>query len=300
MKVTLRLKGTDEGEANIEFCLFEGGSVTDNLILERVSVGPRSIAYMDFDPSSPLGPVLEVDLDGDGVVDLYLTAKQGNTPLGAGVSITLADGRVVVTFSGVHSAGNTVCQSVESLEGVDPALRAVTPFYWLSTSALFSGSASVMIQYDKDDVPIGRESDLRLYRISGEDAIEDITQQLDQAANTVTGQTDGFSYFVVGYMNASPETSGPVVCGPNPVRDTGAAFFYTLPYGTSTAKLMIFSVSGRLVFETPLDQDSSRFPTAGTWNPVDNAGVPLANGPYVYVLIADGKVIGQGKMVILR
>jgi len=172
--------------------------------------------------------------------------------------------------------------------------------HWLTTSARFSGPASITIQYDETDVPAGRESDLRLYKITAEEIIEDITQQLDQAANTVTGQTDGFSYFVVGYMDASPEMSGPVICGPNPVRDTGAAFFYTLPERTSTANLMIFSATGRLVFETPLDEDSSRFPSAGTWNPVDRDGVPLANGPYVYVLVADGKLIGRGKMVIQR
>jgi len=397
VKVTLRLRGTDEGEANIELNLFEGGTVTDNQILERVSVGPRTIANMDYNASSLLSPVLEVDFDGDGVVDSYLTAKRGNTPLGVDVSVTLADGRVVVTFKGVHSAGNTVCQSVESLEGIDPALKPVTTFYWLSTSALFSGSASITIQYDEANVPTGRESDLKLYRITGEETIEDITQQLDQAANTVTGQTDSFSYFVIGYMSASPETSilspttgdtvtgqscridwqatdpdnqasslsidlfystnggstwtsissdeandgvyhwnisalrggeywlkvvatdpeegtseaiagpftisvfeGNIIVGPNPVTNTGAVFFYALPEGTSTAKLMILSLSGRLLFETVLDVDSTRFPSAGTWNPVDQDGIPLANGPYIYVLIANGKVIGQGKMVIQR
>ena len=93
---------------------------------------------------------------------------------------------------------------------------------------------------------------------------------------------------------------GQIIVAPNPVTSAGAVFFYTLPEGTSTAKLMIFSVSGRLVFETSLDVGSTRFPSAGTWSPVDNDGVALANGPYVYVLIANGKVIGRGKMVIQR
>lgn len=88
--------------------------------------------------------------------------------------------------------------------------------------------------------------------------------------------------------------------GPNPVTNTGTAFFYTLPEETSTAKLMIFNVAGKPLFETSLDVGSTRFPSAGTWNPVDKDGIPLANGPYVYVLIADGKVIGQGKIVIQR
>ena len=89
--------------------------------------------------------------------------------------------------------------------------------------------------------------------------------------------------------------------GPNPVPDTGTAFFYSLPVGTSTAKLMVFSAtSGRLLFETSIDVNQTRFPATGTWDPVDNDGVNLANGPYLYVLIANGQLIGQGKMVIQR
>ena len=90
-----------------------------------------------------------------------------------------------------------------------------------------------------------------------------------------------------------------VIIGPNPVSNTGTAFFYSLPVGTSTAKLMIFSAtSSRLLFETSIDVNQTRFPTSGTWDPVDNDGVKLANGPYIYVLIANGQLIGQGKMVI--
>jgi len=88
--------------------------------------------------------------------------------------------------------------------------------------------------------------------------------------------------------------------GPNPVSSEGCVFWLDLPEGVTQAELMIFNVTGRLLFETPLDVNSTRFPTTGTWNPVDNNGVELANGPYVYVLITDGKVIGQGKMVIQR
>jgi len=88
--------------------------------------------------------------------------------------------------------------------------------------------------------------------------------------------------------------------GPNPVPAEGCVFWLDLPEGASQAKIMLFNITGRPVFETELDPDAIRFPSSGTWNPVDQNGVPLANGPYVYVLIADGKVIGRGKMVIQR
>jgi len=88
--------------------------------------------------------------------------------------------------------------------------------------------------------------------------------------------------------------------GPNPIPSGGCVFWFSIPDYSASASLKIFNIAGRLLFETPLDVSSTRFPDAGTWNPVDQDGVPLANGPYVYVLIADGKVIGQGKMVIQR
>ena len=88
--------------------------------------------------------------------------------------------------------------------------------------------------------------------------------------------------------------------GPNPVTGEGCIFWFNLPYGTQSAKILIYNVSGSLVAELPLDPTSSRYPATGRWNPVDKNGIPLANGPYIYVLIVDGKVIGQGKMVIQR
>jgi len=117
-----------------------------------------------------------------------------------------------------------------------------------------------------------------------------VTDPLDDSTEVISDP------FVIATV---PETTG-VIITPNPVDSAGAVFLYTLPESTATAKLLIFDAAGRLLFETPLDVSATRFPSAGTWNPVDQNGVPLANGPYIYVLVADGKVIGQGKMVIQR
>ena len=93
---------------------------------------------------------------------------------------------------------------------------------------------------------------------------------------------------------------GYISLGPNLISSNGGIFWLELPQDTVGASLKVFSISGRLVFETPIESGTTRFPSSGTWNPVDQDGTPLANGPYIYVLIADGKVIGQGKMVIQR
>lgn len=93
---------------------------------------------------------------------------------------------------------------------------------------------------------------------------------------------------------------GTITVGPNPVGRDGCAFFYIVPEGTRQAVILIFDVSGRKVAELSIDPTGRRHPATGRWEAVDQGGVPLANGPYVYVLVADGRVIGQGKMVIQR
>ena len=92
----------------------------------------------------------------------------------------------------------------------------------------------------------------------------------------------------------------PIVVAPNPVRNGGAAFFYIVPPGATEATIMVFNVSGRLLFETSIDTDANRFPAAGQWDPVDGFGVKLANGPYLCTLVVDGATIGWAKMVIQR
>lgn len=94
--------------------------------------------------------------------------------------------------------------------------------------------------------------------------------------------------------------AGEIMCGPNPVDGSGTAFFYSLPMGIANSGIKVFNITGQLVFETAIDPDFSCFPATGRWMPVDLGGIPLANGPYVYVLFADGRVIAQGKMVIQR
>jgi len=144
--------------------------------------------------------------------------------------------------------------------------------YAIDWSALARGEEGVTVQIDNDG--------------------DGVFEQIGKADDELTAdEVESFGVVPAGKV---------VNNGPNPVPDTGTTFFYALPTGATTAKLMIFNVAGRLLFETPLDVNSTRFPSAGTWNPVDQEGVPLANGPYIYVLIADGKVIGQGKMVIQR
>ena len=135
---------------------------------------------------------------------------------------------------------------------------------------------------------------------------EGVTLEIDQDGDGVfertiqAGSELSGEDIVDGDSDEHPSVSVSVRNGPNPVPNSGTAFFYALPTGTTTATLMLFNAQGLPVFATSLEPYSSRYPEAGTWLPVDQDGMPLANGPYVYVLIADGEVLGRGRMVIQR
>jgi len=229
------------------------------------------------------------------------------TPIGQGIQESFPDGMGSITFNNVTNTGYTNIVETDTAGHETGNIQVQDRAYTIDTTATFSGNATITIHYDDSGLTSSQEKNLKMYKVVDTpwwkwwgDRI-DITQSVDTTANVITGRTDSFSAFLLGYETGTIPLDNPINHGPNPVPDTGTAFFYSLPVGTSTAKLMVLSAtSGRLLFETSIDVDETRFPATGTWDPVDSDGVKLANGPYLYVLIANGELIGQGKMVIQR
>jgi squalene-hopene/tetraprenyl-beta-curcumene cyclase len=131
--------------------------------------------------------------------------------------------------------------------------------------------------------------------------INDVTYYYVVTAVSSAGDETAYSREV----HATPSVGAPgetaqIICGPNPVRGSGVTFYYRLPEGAAEAEIVILDLSGRLVFRAAIDFAGSRYPGSGTWDPVNFDGAPLGNGAYVFVLVADGKVVGRGKMVIQR
>ena len=103
-----------------------------------------------------------------------------------------------------------------------------------------------------------------------------------------------------GRFQIASEGFTELTVAPNPVSEGEVAFFYSVPSNTSEALLRVFSISGRELFLTEIDPLDYRWPSSGFWSPVDEYGVPLANGPYLCVVVADERLISQAKMVIQR
>ena len=70
-----------------------------------------------------------------------------------------------------------------------------------------------------------------------------------------------------------------VICYPNPAKDH-VTFRYYLPRGTKRAELLVFDLTGALVFSHELDLGKIEF----TWDLRDSLGNPLPNGLYFFFI----------------
>ena len=137
---------------------------------------------------------------------------------------------------------------------------------------------------------------------------EEIAEKLRQTAvrDNLTGRVPG-KIWGFGKLNAERGVSliglglpgigerPEVKAGSNPASQR-LLFTYTVPPGTAEARLIVFNVVGKPVFSAKLDPLGDRF----AWNLVNDAGEPLANGLYIYVIIADGVRSKIHRLVIRR
>lgn len=86
-----------------------------------------------------------------------------------------------------------------------------------------------------------------------------------------------------------------VKAGSNPASER-VLFTYVVPPETREARLVVFSVVGQPVFTAQLDPHGERF----TWDLKSSEGKPLANGLYIYLVIADGVRSAIHRLVIRR
>ena len=106
-------------------------------------------------------------------------------------------------------------------------------------------------------------------------------------------------------ISSKYEVLGTPMSYPNPFKPGVdlATIKYTLTLPTNI-KLPIYNSAGKLVrtliFSGGVDEGGLGGPNEVPWDGIDNFGNPVANGPYLYFIISDGKVIGKGEMAAFK
>jgi len=95
-----------------------------------------------------------------------------------------------------------------------------------------------------------------------------------------------------------PAEERPEVKVTNPASEV-ALFLYTLPEGVATAELAVYDALGRIVYGVRLSPTEGRYGEYA-WRLTDSEGKPLANGLYVFTIVADGTKSAIHRLVIRR
>ena len=220
-------------------------------------------------------------------------------------SIALGQARVGrVVFTAMEGA---VTQFAGNLQAVPAGLKATSGNETVSlTWTPFSELGFSLVGYNvyRSTTPGGgytkitsSPTDLPSYRDAG--VPNDVTYYYVVSAVSSVGSETPYSLEASATPSLGlPGQNAKIVCGPNPVGDGGVVFYYKLREDSTEAEILILDISGQLVFRDSIDLSSKRYPASGTWDPTSLDGTALGNGAYVFVLVADGKAVAQGKMVI--
>ncbi|NNJ12793.1 HYR domain-containing protein [Chloroflexales bacterium ZM16-3] len=219
------------------------GPLQDNLgpTLTRVP-GVGSPAIDAGNPSvCALDPVSNLDQRGLGRPDGMCSigaVEPHNTPVGTNVVVQPIDPAmrarpVRITYPRVIVQGSSGASSSSSFNYVAPPpdqniLRAL---YHISTSATYSGTIGICINYS--DIVVTDQSRLRLLHFTN-GAWEDVTTNVDMAAQEICGGTFSLSPFAITEIDPSVDITPPSISAPADITaeatsSTGAAVSYTPP-----------------------------------------------------------------------
>lgn len=134
----------------------------------------------------------------DGTI-LKKSLAPPNTPAGSGVSTVTVnpDPALEMTFSDVTIGGNTtVTISSNPVSGPPSGFRFRGNQFDISTDASYTPPITITMNYDESLAP-GNEDSLKMFHWNGS-GWEDVTVSVDTVNNTITGQTNSLSPFILG------------------------------------------------------------------------------------------------------
>ena len=227
----------------------------------------------------------------------------GSNVVAQPVDETTGNTTVTITFDQVDGAGNTSLVTGPS----GPALPGTFDigdgiYYDLSTTATFTGTFEVCIIYNEGALTVP-EGNLRL--LHWDDPVwVDITTSLDVVGNTICGETDHFSPFVLAAQTPTGVGDSPLPPTfalrqnvPNPFNPT-TTISYDVPEGGADVTIRIYDVSGREV-ATLVDGRRPAGAHQVTWDGRNSSGNAVSTGVYFYRMVA-GSFVEARRMVLLK
>ena len=157
------------------------------------------------------GVTVKTDEDGDGTYEDEMNVGNAFSGIEAGTNIKreFTNQGISLVFDEVTSRGFT---NVNVLKQPDfktsSGIHLVGDTYKFSTTASYSGNINITLSYDDSYLTSGKEEDLQLFKIDKSGNVKDITTSCDKYNDTVTGTTEGFSYFAVGYRDTESLAKG--------------------------------------------------------------------------------------------
>ena len=130
----------------------------------------------------------------------YLWAVFTNTPAGEDVEVSAPEAGTTITFAHVDVTGDT---TVTTTQGGPPPptgfrLMPLKTYYAIDSTAEFSGTIEIAIEYDDAGLSAGQEAALKLRHYDEASTTwEDITTSQDTVNNIIYGTTDHLSFFAI-------------------------------------------------------------------------------------------------------
>ena len=157
------------------------------------------------------GVTIKTDEDGDGTYEDEMNVGNAFSGMEAGTNIKkeFTNQGITLVFDEVTSRGFTNINVLKKPDfNTSSGIHLVGDTYKFSTTASYSGNINITLSYDDSYLTSRKEGDLKLFKIDESGNVKDITTSQDKYNNTVTGTTEGFSHFVVGYRDTESLAEG--------------------------------------------------------------------------------------------